>query len=168
MNIKINIDGVDYEGNVEPIVKANIPEIAPKEKTGFERVPRNDIYNSILALNTCTWRENDNFSDDLRFEEGNYFSVNEIANNYRRAILLILKLSRWQTEQDSVPDLKSAFYIKYNHITGILYSDLSGQKEQGLFEVPFSTGVTAERAIKEFYSELKWFFTKFKPNLKWR
>ena len=166
MNIKVNIDGIDYEGNVEPVTKDSTPEVTPQEQTGFERVAMKDFYFKLLTQ-TSIIREVDGNLDREYYKKANYINDNEMANNYTRAFQLFLQLSRWQAEHDSVPDLKSAFYIRYDYNEEEFYA-LCNDEVKGVFEIPFSTSENAQLALDEFRPELEWLFTEFKPNLKWR
>lgn len=163
MKIEININGINYEGDVTPILtKDTGPKI---KKTGFERVSKGEGYYSLLKPAECSlFREDYDDADDAHFKNGNYINKKELAIDYQRIFSLFLNLSRWQAEHDSVPDLKSAFYIRYNYSAKSFY--ITSCNNRGFFEIPFSSSEKAELAINKFYSELRWCFTEFKPNLK--
>ncbi len=167
MKITVNINGTDYEGNVEPVVSCE--DKTETAKTGFERVEYNEDYYTILVRKNANWDVTEDGSgyDECCFTNGSYFNDENLASDYWRVLSLFLKLSRWQAEHDNQPDLKSGFYIKYNYEVGSFFVALEIEN-RGIFEIPFSTQEMAIDALGEFRSELEWFFTEFKPNLKWR
>lgn len=149
MKITVNINGTDYEGNVEPT--ASRKSESETTKTGFERAKLDNKYYSVLShriIPTFSFEGNHEI-DRQYFISGNYFSDAKLAADYRRVFLLFLKLSRWQAEHDDQPDLKSGFYIRYNYETKNICTahdvknddnggfGCTGTSYRGLFEIAF-------------------------------
>ena len=141
----------------------------PKKKTGYERVDDEEHYYYIhhdgkieLAL------ENGVYSDEVAYDNANYYSDKTVAENNARADRLMRQLRRFAVEhREEEIDWRNSdqtrFYI-YNSVkNGLTISGVNFIREFGA--IYFDSRETAQLAIDAFKDELLWYFTEYKDSL---
>ena len=166
MKAKLIIE--DKEIEIE-ISEEEYKKLQPSEekKTGYERVPKSDIYfytyPSGCVETTC---EACYDIDDECYESANYYSDKTVAENNVRADKLMRQLRRFSVEHRehgvNLNDINTAeFYIYYDN--ELESGSVFGAKFFGA--ICFDSKETAQAAINEFCDELIWYFTEYKDSL---
>lgn len=146
-----------------------------KKKTGYERVNcagDNCWYDSCGVLHS----DNDSFSFIFNrlYENANYYTSREIAENNARADRLMRQLRRFAVENRKNPlnweenNSQMKYYIYYRTTKVFEYPELKidccyGDRHFGI--IYFDTKEAAQEAIKTFHDELIWYFTEYKDSL---
>ena len=169
MKAKLIIE--DKEIEIE-ISEEEYKKLQPSEekKTGYERVPKLDIY-FYGTPNGCvdTTSEDCYDIDNECYESANYYSSETVAKNNTRADKLMRQLRRFAVEHrecgvdfDSTETAKH--YIYYDCVRDELRTTYTFYA--GVFGVIyFDSEETAQAAIDEFRDELIWYFTEYKDSL---
>lgn len=160
-----------YEGKTVEveIAEEKIRKIFEKPKTGWERVKFDQTYyyisgGGLVAPEMEKW----NKSDYLYYNNGNYFTDKNLANDQARAISLWLRIKRWAAEHCEPMDWegrsgKYSFYWDYVakkvRVSGVLFVCRTA------FAVYFDTPDRAKQCIEEFRDELTWYFTECKDRM---
>ena len=169
MKAKLIIE--DKEIEIE-ISEEEYKKLQPSEekKTGYERVPKSDIYfytyPSGCVETTC---ETCYDIDDECYESANYYSDKTVAENNARADKLMRQLRRFsvkhrECEVDFNSTETAKHYIYYDcihdelDITFTFFARVFGM-------VYFDSEETAQAAMDEFRDELIWYFTEYKDSL---
>lgn len=161
-----------YEGKT---VEVEIAEeearklFAEPKKTGWERVKPGQYYCYISGGGLVAAEEEErDESDDLYYDNGNYFADRDLANEQARAIKLWLRIKRWAAEHCEPVRWNNNHALKYC----IYYNSLAGQigvsnvsAMQDTFQVYFDTYESAYKCIKEFRDELTWYFTECRDRM---
>ena len=134
--------------------------------TGYERVKESEKYYHINATGgTYTdFEDNDNFNNDL-YSNANYYSDETVAENNARADKLMRQLRRFAVEHndcglDWSNDEQTKCYIFYNYNSTPLNIGCSYVRRD-FGQIYFLSDKVAKQAIKEFESELIWYFTEY-------
>lgn len=164
---KLIIDGKEIE--VE-ITQAQFDKLFPKKKTGYERVDDEEHYYYIhhdgeIELNL----ENGVYSDEVAYENANYYSDKTIAKNNARADKLMRQLRRFavehrEKEADWNDKHQTKYAISYDRRTGTFILDAS-YYNRIIGTVYFDKASIAWDAIDAFKDELLWYFTEYKDSL---
>ena len=169
MKAKLLIEGkeIEIEISEEEYKKLQSPE---EKKTGYERVPKSDIYfytyPSGCVETTC---EACYDIDDECYESANYYSDKTVAENNTRADKLMRQLRRFSVEhRERGVNFNSTktekHYIYYNYDDNELKTTyMFYAKHFGV--IHFDSRETADAAIDEFRDELIWYFTEYKDSL---
>jgi hypothetical protein len=169
MKAKLVVEGKEFD--IE-ILDPKLQElIAPKKKTGYEKVAKaNDTYyfdNGGGYLNDSV----DPFpeSENNAYKAANYYTSKQVAENNVRADKLMRQLRRFAVEyNESVADwgnnqsLKYQIYYSYKDSTLTVNCAYSTRLFGG---VTFSSKDVAELAVKTFKDELIWYFTEYRDSL---
>ena len=148
--------------------QVKILEQAGKNKTGWERVEKNQPY-YVNYADDYGWTT-ECFEDvgTNRYKNSNYFSDEILAKNICRAQTLQRKLWRRSAELCKKMNWKDSMTKKYS----IYYNyDIDSLRTsctlfyRGLGEIYFDTKEHAEQVIEEFKDELIWYFTEFKSRM---
>ena len=141
-----------------------------KKKTGYERVPKPDIYFYTTPSGGVDTTHEDCYDiDDECYESANYYSDKTVAENNARADKLMRQLRRFSVEhRERGVDFNSTetakHYIYYDCIRDELRTTYTFYA--GVFGVIyFDSEETAQAAIDEFRDELIWYFTEYKDSL---
>ncbi|MGN1176488.1 MAG: hypothetical protein ACI4S1_13630, partial [Roseburia sp.] len=141
-----------------------------EKKTGYERVPKPNIYFYATPSGGVDTTCEDCYDiDNECYESANYYSDKIIAENNARADRLMRQLRRFSVEHrehevdfnstetakhyiyyDCIRDELRATYTFYAGVFGVIY---------------FDSEETAQAAIDEFRDELIWYFTEYKDSL---
>lgn len=102
--------------------------------------------------------------DDLIYGNENYYLDKDRALNDARADLLMRKLRRFSLKRSKNEglwgDRSAKFCILFDHLERKLFVTCVSYM-QGFGQVYFETLVDAEDAIKEFETELLWYFKEY-------
>ena len=158
---------IEIEISEEEYKKLQPPE---EKKTGYERVPKLDIY-FYGTPNGCvdTTSEDCYDIDNECYESANYYSSKTVAENNARADKLMRQLRRFSVEHrkcgvDFNSTKTEKHYIYYNYddnelrTTYMFYAKHFGA-------IHFDSEETAQAAMDEFHDELIWYFTEYKDSL---
>ena len=167
MNAKLIVDGKEFE--IEILNEELQKLIAAAKKTGYERVGVGETYFWTSANNVYDDVEYGEDIDEGRYNAAMYYSDIAVASNNARADTLMQQLRRFAVEHrkmelDWEDEEQEKWSIVYDYTTHRLDSwDIYNTKEIGV--VYFDSRESATLAIKEFYDELIWYFTKYKDSL---
>ena len=166
MKAKLIIE--DKEIEIE-ISEEEYKKLQPSE-TGYERVPKLDIYFYTCPSGYVDTACEDCYDiDDECYESANYYSSETVAENNARADKLMRQLRRFSVEhRENGVDFNSTetkkHYIYYDCIRDELRTTYTFYA--GVFGVIyFDSEETAQAAIDEFRDELIWYFTEYKDSL---
>lgn len=165
VELKVNDKSVQAEISEEQLKKLGL--IEDKPRAGYERVEKGemyylvDIYNNIMRVT-----EDNDQGDEQCYNTGNYYSDETIAENNARADRLLRHLRRWQAAHDqtiSVSDWKKDIYkysIAYNYSLDMPFAKIDSCC-RNLNNVYFTTEDKTIEAIKQFESDIRWYFTEY-------
>ena len=145
-------------------------QLSEEKKTGYERVPKSDIYYYANPKGDVDTTIEDCYDvDNECYESANYYSSAVVAENNARADKLMRQLRRFSVEHrkrgidfnstetekhyiyyDCVRDELRTTYTFYAGVFGVIY---------------FDSEETANAAIDKFHDELIWYFTEYKDSL---
>ena len=163
---------VEYEGQpiVVDIPDETLKQIAnsQKKKTGWEKPQHGDYYWFIDhegLVHAAVW--GDYLLDQDRYDHGNSFSSNELAENLVRYRTLDARIRRRIAEICEPVDWKNhsqtEFTISYDYVDNMCcITSLSYIRKGQWF---CDTREHAEQIIEEFKDELTWCFTEFKDRM---
>ena len=169
MKAKLIIE--DKEIEVE-ISEEEYKKLQPSEekKTGYERVPKSDIYFYVTPSGCVDNTHEDCYDiDNECYESANYYSSKTVAENNARADKLMRQLRRFAVEhrEDGVNlnDIYTRQYCIYydygNNTLGTAFTLCA--KTFGV--ICFDSDETTLAAIDAFRDELIWYFTEYKDSL---
>ena len=167
MKAKLIVEGHEFDID---ILDPKLQElIAPKKKTGYEKVKTEKFYfvNGENKIDSIV--DEGYVLDSKMFEVANYYSSKEVAENNARADNLMRQLRRFAVEHrknELCWDGKSSKHlIYYNHYHKYLSICSGGEGHQIYGTMYFDTAEEARLAIKTFHDELMWYFTEYKDSL---
>ena len=172
-----------YEGKtVEVEIKEDeARKIFGEPKTGWERVEPGQYYCYVSGGGFVAEEEEErDESDDLYYDNVNYFADRDLANDQARAISLWLRIKRWAAEHCEPvvwgPGKDGFWHYKY----GISWAtSVAGVNAAGSYEIVpglqdstrqfgnvyFDTEEHAKQCIEEFRDELLWYFTECRDRM---
>lgn len=138
---------------------------AEKKNTGYEKVEKGKQYLYVdsfgnVSPDVAGWTLN---WDNKRYENANYFSDEEIANNMARAQKLWNQIHRRSVELcEPIYQRKdgSLYTICFDPQYNKIFADDWVTRHFG--EIYFDTEEHGNQVINEFRDELLWYFTQFK------
>ena len=169
MKAKLIIENKEIEIEIS---EEEYKKLQPSEekKTGYERVPKSDIYFYVHSRGYVETASEDCYDiDDEYYESANYYSDKIVAENNARADKLMRQLRRFSVEHrghevdfNSTETAKHYIYYDCIHdeldITFTFFARVFGM-------VYFDSEEIAQAAIDEFRDELIWYFTEYKDSL---
>ena len=174
MIAKLVVEG--HEFDIE-ILDPKLQElIAPKKKTGYERVEHGkNFYHTSHSGHWITQDEDVGgaYSNDF-YNAANYYSSQELAQNNARADKLMRQLRRFAVEHrvnklNWESDSQAKWLISYNSCgknsldCGLIIEESRNIHSHGV--VYFDRIIDADAAIEAFRDELIWYFTEYKDSL---
>ena len=135
----------------------------PKPLTGWERVGENESYYSINGNSYVEEMTEDMCMEDkYYYEDANYFSTEEKAEEINFKQTLFRKLQRFSDENGGNEidwnGNKRQYYISYNYFRdGFAVSSIGYLRDFG--QVYFVSRAVAEKAIELFHDDLIKYFT---------
>ena len=158
---------IEIEISEEEYKKLQPPE---EKKTGYERVPKSDIYFYANTKGDAETACEDCYDvDDEYYNSANYYSSKEVAENNARADKLVRQLRRFAVEHRergvNLNDINTEkYYICYDYEGNELGTTFTFVAR--VFGVIyFDSEETAQAAMDEFRDELSWYFTEYKDSL---
>ena len=169
MKAKLIIE--DKEIEIE-ISEEEYKKLQPSEekKTGYERVPKPNIYFYVTPSGGVDTTLEDCYDiDDECYESANYYSSGIVAENNARADKLMRQLRRFSVEhrerEVDFNDMNTKQYCIYydygNNTLGTAFTLCA--RVFGV--IYFDSERTANAAIDAFREELIWYFTEYKDSL---
>ena len=169
MKAKLIIEGKEIEIEIS---EEEYKKLQPSEekKTGYERVPKPDIYFYVTPSGGVDTTLEDCYDiDDECYESANYYSSEIVAENNARADKLMRQLRRFSVEHRergvNFNDINTKQYCIYydygNNTLGTAFTLCA--RVFGV--IYFDSEETAQAAIDEFRDELIWYFTEYKDSL---
>lgn len=148
---------------------------AEKTKTGYEVVPNNEGYYCADSVGEVVHDIESTLPYvDARYDTGNYYANEKLAEANNRADTLMRKLRRFAAMNGGIPSAADwrnrnidKYYIHYDyHFASIdnFYIE-SMELERGFGQVYFLDKEACEKAIEEFHDELLWYFTEYEAML---
>ena len=166
MIAKLVVEGKEFD--IE-ILDPKLQElIAPKKKTGYERVNIGETFYGVRADGTV-FEPMENHSDahNTYYEIANYHSSENLAYDNSRADTLMRQLRRFAVEHrvnkiDWDDEEQSKYYIWFDCDNLRVGSDVL-YPEFG--SIIFDSEKSCKQAIETFKDELIWYFTEYKDSL---
>ena len=168
MLAKLVVEGKEFD--IE-ILDPKLQElIAPKKKTGYERLNSNCSYwtEDEFGVIEHVCGEDEEIVEEI-YKNAKYYSSEILAENNVRADTLMRQLRRFAVEHrkqdlDWDDDETPKWSIYYNYYSnGLDRWDIYNNKEFGA--IYFDSEHTADLAIGTFRDELIWYFTEYKDSL---
>lgn len=169
MKAKLIIEGkeIEIEISEEEYKKLQSSE---EKKTGYERVPKSDIYFYVTPSGGVDTTHEDYYDiDNECYESANYYSDKTVAENNTRADRLMHQLRRFAVEhrehEVNFNDTNAEkYYIYYDYSDDELGVSFV-LRTRNFGAIYFDSEETARAAIDEFRGELIWYFTEYKDSL---
>ena len=168
MIAKLIVDGKEFD--IE-ILDPKLQElIAPKKKTGYERVDRDKYYCIINNKSTLTFLAECGDEEDKTFyDTANYYESEFVAAQNARADTIMRQLRRFAVEHRTKElswNIGSSYKwcISYDYHEEILFchQDIENRAFGAIY---FDSKSHAKLAIETFKDELTWYFTEYKDSL---
>lgn len=168
MIAKLVVEGKEFD--IE-ILDPKLQElIAPKKKTGYERVDKDKCYcivndsSELTFLGECGDEE-----DNMFYDLANYYESEFVAAQNARADTLMRQLRRFavehRTKELNWNDYNQRkFYIGYDCKRKVFDIECDTDYITS-HTVYFDSYESAEDAMHVFTSELKWYFTEYRDSL---
>jgi hypothetical protein len=160
MKAKLVVEGKEFD--IE-ILDPKLQElIAPKKKTGYERLESHCDYWAEDEFGVCqhVGGEEDHIIDEI-YKNANYYSSDIVADNNFRADKLMRQLRRFAVECRTKDNPTEKYYIHYVKQVG-----LQIMRSTDRYIGPwFDTMHNAVKAIEAFKDELIWYFTEYRDSL---
>lgn len=162
MIAKLVVEGKEFD--IE-ILDPKLQElIAPKKKTGYERVEQGkDFFFQCSDGNIQHGYDHHNAVLDNYFSSANYYSSEAVAENNVRADKLIRQLRRFAVEHRSNDKVAERYYIYYLRDSNLL--QLRRDTVNSFIAPWFDNQHAGAQAIETFRDELIWYFTEYKDSL---
>lgn len=162
MKAKLVVEGKEFD--IE-ILDPKLQElIAPKKKTGYERVRENNYYwivdtqSQVHCLTEC-----DDVDDEVLYNSANYYESEVVAGRNARADTLMRQLRRFAAEHRNNDKVAERYYIYYLRDSNLL--QLRRDTVNRFIGPWFDSLDAGARAIETFRDELIWYFTEYKDSL---
>ena len=145
-------------------------QLSEEKKTGYERVPKSDIYYYANPKGDVDTTIEDCYDvDNECYESANYYSSAVVAENNARADKLMRQLRRFSVEHrgcgvnfnDTNAEKRYIYYDYKNDELGVSF--VCRTRDFGA--IYFDSEETTQAAINEFHDELIWYFTEYKDSL---
>lgn len=167
MQVELKVNGKTVHAEISEEQAKILGLVEDKPKTGYERVDEDESYfvddtindgHEVLGGRTLV--------NNLYYINGNYYNDKTIAENNARADRLQRCLRQWQAAHDqtiSVSDWKKDIYkysIAYNYSLDMPFAKIDSCC-RNLNNVYFTTEDKTIEAIKQFESDIRWYFTEY-------
>lgn len=168
MNAKLIVEGKEFD--IE-ILDPKLQElIAPKKKTGYERVGEGENFYYSVDNGTADYEtEYGGVPDDETYADANYYSDKTLAENNARVEKLMRQLRRFAVEhREKKLDWNNPQIPKYMIRFAYYQKELVACREfyvRDFGNIFFDSEKTAQLAINTFHDELVWYFTEYKDSL---
>ena len=168
MEITLTVNGKQVKATVdEREMKETMGH--SKQKTGYERAGLRQCYYVVCENGLVRTEQRDWLTpiDDLMFVSANYYTDEDVAKNNARADALMRKLRRFAAEHGGCLSQKTN--VTQGYFYHIWWDNVQkqptwmGNDRQLCGAVTFASKEDTIEAIKEFYTELVWYFTEYDP-----
>lgn len=162
MIAKLVVEGKEFD--IE-ILDPKLQElIAPKKKTGYERVDHDTFYYSVNTKSELSWyKECCDMCDDLLYNNANYYESEFVAAQNARADTLMRQLRRFAVENRTNDKIAERYYIYYLRDSNLL--QLRRDTMNSFMGPWFDNQHAGARAIETFKDELIWYFAEYRDSL---
>lgn len=176
MKVNIELNGKTAELDIPDEKLVELGLVEKKKPTGYERVERGHTYNWVDSTG-CVYGslDVDDNVDLRRYDAGEYYSSEKVAEANSRADKLMRKLRRFAAENGGIPSvedwndgkLKFAIFVVYDPSVknGINFTHSHCVTHRNLFNIFFNSEEACKKAIEEFKDELTWYFTEYQARL---
>ena len=170
MKAKLIVEGQEFDIEInDPKLQELVAPKKPKKETGYENVGKGHIYYYVSNYGEVKPMEHQDFDDDNRYNDANYYSNADVAENNARADKLMRQLRRFAVEHrksnlawDRGTNYK--YFMMYDYELKTL--DIGYDDAYRYFgTIYFDSEEIAELAIETFHDELIWYFTEYKDSL---
>ena len=168
MIAKLVVEGKEFD--IE-ILDPKLQElIAPKKKTGYERVRENNYYWTVdTQSNTYCLTESNDSGDENLYNSANYYESEVVAGRNARADTLMRQLRRFAVEhrvKELSWNIGSSYKwcISYDYHEELLFCH-QDIENRTLGAIYFDSKSHAKLAIETFKDELIWYFTEYRDSL---
>lgn len=167
MIAKLIIDGKEFPIEIQDSELQKL--IAPKKKTGYERVELGERFYSVRADSSIFAPLDGHFLEhDAYYNTANYYSFPTVAENNARADQLMRQLRRFAVEHreneiDQNDGSRKYFIYNAGNTNNLKIDYCNRSRYPGC--VYFDTPEAARLAIETFKDELIWYFTEYKDSL---
>lgn len=162
MKAKLVVEGKEFD--IE-ILDPKLQElIAPKKKTGYERLESHCDYWVEDEFGVCqhVGGEEYHIIDEI-YKNANYYSSDIVADNNFRADKLMRQLRRFAVEHRTNDKVAERYYIYYIRDSNLL--QLRRDTVNSFICPWFDNQHAGAQAIETFKDELIWYFTEYKDSL---
>lgn len=169
MNVPVNVNGMTVEIPIDDaIIEEAIEAKKRKEKkTGYERNPNGPYYYSMTRGDVDKDNDFNIDVDSARYEAGNYYTCQEVADNNVRADNLVRQLRRFAAEHGGCGKPVAATYVgtkDYDWTVCCAEGVIQTRRDfPNIGVIHFKDEDTANAAIEAFRDELTWYFTEYDP-----
>jgi hypothetical protein len=162
MIAKLVVEGKEFD--IE-ILDPKLQElIAPKKKTGYERVDHDAFYYSVNTKSELSWyKECCDTCDDLLYNNANYYESEFVAAQNARADTLMRQLRRFAVENRTNDKIAERYYIYYLRDSNLL--QLRRDTMNSFMGPWFDNQHAGAQAIETFKDELIWYFAEYRDSL---
>lgn len=167
MRAKLIVEGKEFP------IEIHDPELQKllklQKKTGYEKVGEGHTYSYVNTYGEIKTLDHQDFDDDKRYDEANYYSDYYVAENNARADKLMRQLRRFAVKHRE-NDLKwgneevKKYCLIYEHDLKAIRVDY-WYISQTFGAIWFDSEESAKLAIETFHDELIWYFTEYKDSL---
>ena len=162
MMAKLVVEGKEFD--IE-ILDPKLQElIAPKKKTGYERVGKDAYYYVVVPGSDITFLMECNDDDDNKYYiNANYYESEFVAAQNARAETLMRQLRRFAVEHRTNDKIAERYYIYYLRDSNML--QLRRDTMNSFIGPWFDNQHAGAQAIETFKDELIWYFTEYRDSL---
>jgi hypothetical protein len=162
MIAKLVVEGKEFD--IE-ILDPKLQElIAPKKKTGYERVDHDKYYWTVNTSSTLGFfKENGDDADELFYSAANYYESEFVAAQNARADTIMRQLRRFAVEHRKNDNPTERFYIYYLRDSNLL--QLKRDTMNRFIGPWFDNQHAGAQAIEAYKDELIWYFTEYRDSL---
>lgn len=167
MKAKLVVEGKEFSVEINHSELQKL--LALEKKTGYEKVGKGHTYSYVNTYGEIKTLEHQDFDDDKRYDDANYYSDRTIAENNARADKLMRQLRRFEVKHREGSILwndvsQDKFAISFNYVDGEVYVS-NAISSKVAFGIYFNDEEMAELAIEICHDELIWYFTEYKDSL---
>lgn len=168
MLAKLIVEGKEFDIEIRDPKLQEL--IAPKKKTGYERLEQGKTFlYQHCDGNIAIGYDHHNGNCNNYFNSANYYSDKTVAENNARADTLMRQLRRFSVEHrtkvlDWNDDTQDKYGIYYVYEDRKFVVDMY-KYTRNFGNVHFDSHEAAELAIETFYDELIWYFTEYRDSL---
>jgi hypothetical protein len=144
--------------------------LKPPKKTGYEKVGEGHTYSYVDTYGEIKTLDHQDFDDDKRYDDCNYYSDYFVAEGNAWADKLMRQLRRFAVEHRKDQLYWAREYcnkkwsIVYDCKNKMLRSGTNWDVREA-FAIYFDSEEAANLAIETFHDELIWYFTEYKDSL---